>query len=136
MPVIDLQFLIPAKMKEMHPDWKELKAKYAEIIKTRAIKFDKKLGPMLDTRVTLHKQISSFKAGGSALIVKGQLNSFKTNAKALKLAADNYKAKVKDLGSPSGPEFTAFLNTVSRAAANDIAWADGKLEALVTPKKK
>jgi hypothetical protein len=136
MPVIDLQFLIPANMKQMHPDWKELKGKYAEIIKTRAIKFDKKLGPMLDTRVTLHKQISAFKKGGSALIVKGQLNSFKSNAKALKLAAEAYKTKVKTLGAPSGPEFTTFLNKVSKAATNDIAWADGKLEALMTPAKK
>ncbi|MCC7361324.1 MAG: hypothetical protein IT317_17695 [Anaerolineales bacterium] len=136
MPVIDLQYLIPDKMKQIHPDWKTLKGKYAEIIKTRKIVFDKKLGPMLDTRYTLHKQISAFKAGGSALIVKGQLNSFKTNAKALKAAAALYQTRVKGLGAPSGPEFTAFLTKVGRAAANDILWADGKLAAMMTPKKK
>ena len=136
MPVINLTYLLPAQMKQLHPDWKELKGKYAEVLKTKKIVFDKKLGPMLDTRVTLHKQISSFKKGGVALIVAGQLKSYKTNAKALEAAAKVYKAKVKTLGTPASTEFNTILTTIISAAQNDVVWADGKLTTMMTPAKK
>lgn len=136
MPVIDLQFLISDKMKALHGEWKELKGKYAEVLKAKNISFDKKLGPMLDKRYTLHKQISSFKKGGSALIVTGQLNAFKSNAKAVKAAVTAYQAKVKGLGSPAAGEFGTMLAMLSKAAANDIVWAEQKLAILKAPAKK
>ncbi len=136
MPVIHLEYLLPDKMKAMPKDWKALKGKYAELIKTKKISFDKKLGLMLEKRPKLHKSIGSYKAGNPTLLVSANLKAMKTNATLLQTAATSYRTKIKVLGNPAQAEMDAFLAKVVSAAKNDVVWADGKITIMKTPKKK
>jgi hypothetical protein len=134
--VIDLKYLMESNMKALRPKWQAAKTKHDAVLKAKKIAFSKGLGKLLDKRHPAHKTIQAFKAGGSALIVTGQLNAFKTNGKAIKAAADSYLLKIKGLGDPAETELRTVLNDIVKAANADVQWANQKLTVLKTPKKK
>ena len=134
--VVEINFLNADKNKKLHPAWKTLKGKYAEVLKAKNIKFDKKLGPMLDKRATTIKAVQGMGNVILGPLAKGHLASLKSNAKAMIAAADIYLDRVEVLQDPAKKEFVEFLEKVKKAAITDTNWATVKINTINSPKKK
>lgn len=122
MTAVKTEFLDEDINKKMRSDWQTLKSKYAEVLTRKQVKFDKKLGPMLDKRAKIIKSVQGYTAPATIVIVKPLLSSLKSNAKALTAASAAYLERVDDLPNPAKNALTTFLNRVRIAAESDTDW--------------
>src|SRR5262245_50869370 len=100
MTGVSLEFIDSGANAGLREKWTDLKGKYAAVLLSNEVKFDKKLGPMLDKRAKLIKTLRGYESKVAVGLVKAQLISLKSNTNSFEAAVTTYLDRVDNLGNP------------------------------------
>jgi hypothetical protein len=130
MPVLDLKHMETDRLKALPVKWRNAKKEHAAALKAKKVSFSKGLGKLLDKRPSLYApfKTKSLKITKPLIIVRGELNSIKSNGKSILEAVKSYQAKIKGLGGEAEKDLNSALVDIKQAAQFDVDYVNAKLK--------